>query len=157
MGGQPPSPPRTSHTGAIVAVAVVVVILVVIVALYVAGVFTSGTLPGSSPPPVTVDITDVNWVLSGASCSGDASQSTSAGETVNGGATITASEDLVNTALFGSCTFSTPAVTAGFTIVSSNAPVTVDAGGSQSLDMQIMVPSTSYTGVLTVTLTVTTA
>jgi hypothetical protein len=150
MSGQPL--PR-SNTGLIVAIAIVIVLVLAGVGYYL--LTRPGGVTGASTQQV--DITSVNWELSGSSCSGDQSQSTSAGETVTAGTTITAEFTLGNTALFGSCTFSTPAVTAGFTISSSNAPVTVTAGGSQSLDLEIVTPSTSWTGVLTVTLTVTTS
>jgi hypothetical protein len=145
-----------------VAIVVVLVLVVVLAVLYEGGHLTpsntgSGGGGGGGGTAAQVDITNVNWDLTGSSCSGDASQSTTAGEVVTAGSTISATETLVNNGLLGSCTFQDPSVTAGFTVASSNAPVTVNAGGTQTLEMQIVTPSTSFTGVLTVSLSVTTA
>ncbi len=152
MSGTPPA--KTSHTGTIIAVVVVVLLVVVLAGLWAAGDLRSLGLGGGL---TKVDITAVNWDLTGSTCSGDAAQSTSAGQTVTAGSTITVSQTLVNTALLGSCTFQYPSVTSGFSISSSNAPLTVNAGGTQTLQLQVVTPTGSWTGVLTVTLSVTTA
>ncbi len=55
--------------------------------------------------------------------------------------------------LFGpaSCTVQSVSMqTTGFSIVSSNTPLVVDSGGSQTLTIVIGTPSTSYTGTVTI-------
>jgi hypothetical protein len=148
------APAKGSHTGTIVTVGVIVIIVVVFVGLWAVGDLSSLGLGGGL---TKTDITAVNWDLTGSSCSGDPTQSTTAGQTVNSGSTITVSQTMVNTALGGSCTFQNPSVSSGFSISSSNTPLTVNAGGTQTLQLQVVTPTGSWTGVLTVTLSVTTA
>ena len=145
---QPPVPPKKSNT--------VLVVVIVVVALVVIGALATGVyfLGVSSH---TVRITAENIDITGATNCW--TSSTGTGETVPGGAQFTTTWTLNYTAgPFDPdrCTVQSVSVqTVGFSLVSSNTPVTVLTGGSQSLTIRLQAPNTDYTGVLTLVLTVT--
>ncbi|HXW67352.1 MAG TPA: hypothetical protein VEL82_05710 [Thermoplasmata archaeon] len=141
--------------GVIVAV---VAVLVVVSFLYAIGVF-SPAAPASSPGtgPDRVVINSIEWDLTGSLCSGDPTLSIAAGTDAPLGSSINVTDGLVNQAAYGTCTFSSPTASSGFLVTSSNAPITVGAGANQTLHVQLQVPAASWSGVLIVALSVSTA
>jgi hypothetical protein len=153
-----PPPPKRSHAGAITAVVIVVILVVVLAGLYAAGYLTpssSSSPGGGSPPAATVDVTAVNFAFSGASNCWKSS--TGSGGILSGGQQWTETDTLSYTAGFlqpSSCTVQTASVaTPGFSLVNANVPLVVDSGGSLTLSVTLTVPTTSYTGPLTIDLT----
>jgi hypothetical protein len=121
-----------------------------------AGSASSGA-PGSGAPNIQVDVTAVNFALSGASnCWRSAS---GGGGLVAGGGQFSTTWTMIYTAGFlqpSSCTVTSVSVgTAGFSLVNDNVPITVESGGSQTLTVTVTVPDSSFTGVLTIDTTVT--
>jgi hypothetical protein len=128
-----------------IAIGVVVVIVIVAVAL----MFIVATSP-------KIDVTAVNYEFTGDSCSGWTT-GTMSGTNVSAGSQITLTLGLTNTALLGYCNAtSVTTTTSGFSVVSSNAPLNVSATQTESLSIVVGTPSSSYTGVLTIVISVTT-
>jgi len=141
----PPPPvasPKRKH-GALYWVALVIGIIVLIVIVIVAAAIL---LYAAAPK---VDVTAINFTSSDNAC-GTNSQ-TELGFSTTGGSTEQASYIITNSNFLFSCTItSVSAVTSGFSISGANVPITIAAGGSQTLSFTIHVPSGSYTGVLTI-------
>lgn len=109
---------------------------------------------GSKSPEVNVTAVNVN--LSGKPCSGDATTSSGSGGKVTAGSEFYFDVQLVNTApTSGYCTFSDPvSTTAGFSVQSSNAPLTIYNGGNAVLEVAFSTPTGAWTGVVALSLTV---
>jgi hypothetical protein len=148
-----PPPQKKSHTGAIIGVVVVVILVVVLAGLWAAGVFSTSSSPGGGGGGATVDITAINLEPT-SETSTCWTSSTGTGGSVAAGQSFSTSWTLSYTkSLFGpaSCTVQSVSMqTAGFSIVSSNTPLVVDSGGTQTLTIVIGTPSTSYTGTVTI-------
>ncbi len=104
-----------------------------------------------------VHVATVEWELAGLPCSGDPEIYETPGTTVVPGAAFTENDSLVNAADLGSCTFAGPSVGAGFTLISSNLPLTLSAGQNATLSVEIGAPSTPWSGTLVVSVGVSTA
>jgi hypothetical protein len=159
MGYPQPPPQPKSHTGIYVAVAVIFVVVVLGgAALAYENAHPSSSGSGNNSPPQTVVITATNLNPQGGN--GNCwTSSTGTGGTIAAGSDFSTSWTLSYPGgLFkpASCTVQSASVqTPGFTIVSSNAPLTVSAGGTQTLTVVLGTPSTDYTGTVTLELTVT--
>lgn len=161
----PPTPPKKSHTALYVVIAVVLVVVVAAIAYaaYAASHATpsnggsGGGSGGGSNPPAQVTITAVNFDFSG----GCWTSSTGTGGTVNAGQSFSTTWTMSYAGGFlqpSSCTINSVSVsTQGFSITSTNTPLTVDAGGTQTLTVVIGTPGAAYTGVVTLNGQVTTA
>ena len=145
---QPPVPPKKPNTTLVV---VIVVVAIAVVGALAAAVY----LLGAASHTVTITAENLNF----AGATNCWSSSTGRGEVVPGGAQFTTTWTMSYTAgAFDPdrCTVQSVSVqTAGFSLVSSNTPLTVLSGGSQSLTMRIQAPNADFTGVLTLLLTVT--
>jgi len=152
----PPPPTKVSRTIAMITVVVVVLLVAVVAGLWAAGVFhTSSSSNGGGG--ATINVTAVNFYVTANPCW---TSSGGPGGTVNAGQSFSTSWTLSYTkTLFGpaSCTVqSVSSATPGFSIVSSNTPLVVDSGGSQTLSIVIETPSVaSWTGVVTINVSVT--
>jgi hypothetical protein len=106
--------------------------------------------PPASPPPFAP--LDVQY--SGQPCPGWSNGSVFPGMGITGGP-VTMSLDLSVKASSGSCTAESVSIrTPGFTLVSSNAPVTVSAGASGTLIVTVRTPSTMPVGNVTLVVNV---
>ena len=146
----PPPPPKKSRKLLWIGIGIGIVVVIVIIA---AVAFVASNTSNTK----SVNITAVNYQFIGSSCSGW-TDATGSGVQGSAGGQVTLTFSLTNTAPFGTCTaqsISTP--TSGFTVVSSNTPLTVNAGATQTLTAVIGLPSQSYNGVLTIVVSVTTA
>ena len=150
-------PPRSSHAGAIAAVVVILLVLVVVFYLFSTGAFTANSPNRIGNPTQPVTITAINYQFIGASCTGWVDFS-DAGATVNAGQQFGESISLTNQALLGTCTANSVSVsTSGFSVVSANTPLTVNAGATQTLSMTFGTPSSTFNGAITVVISVSTA
>lgn len=139
----PAPPPAKKKHGALYWVALVLGIIVLVVIVIVA----AGLLLYAAAPKVTV--TAINFTSSDDAC-GTNSQ-TDLGFSTTGGSTYQESYIVTNSNFILSCTISSiGATTSGFSISGANVPLTIAAGGSQTLSFTIHVPSGSYNGVLTI-------
>ena len=138
----PPPPAKKKH-GALYWVALVIGIIVIIIIVVVA----AALLLYAAAPKVTV--TAINFTSSDNAC-GMNSQ-TDIGFSTTGGSSYQESYIITNGNILLSCTISSvSATTSGFSISGANVPLTIAAGGSQTLSFTINVPSGSYNGVLTI-------
>jgi hypothetical protein len=149
--------PKSNKIAIIVGVVVVVVVIIVAATFLAARPSNSSNDNSPGNGAVTVPVTVVNIAFTGStSCW---SSATGGGGTLSGGQHYTVTDTLFyNASLFGpgSCSVNTVSVaTAGFTLVSDNAPVTVPSHGSRTLSITVAVPTTTYTGVLTIDATTT--
>jgi hypothetical protein len=116
------------------------------------GLTTSGSVStGPTPAPNEVTISTVNWDFSGPSnCWSDM---TGNGTVVDGGAQFAVTIRLSYTAGLldpDSCTVQSESVsTSGFTYVSSNTPLVVDSGSTQTLSVTLDAPDVNETTALT--------
>lgn len=150
-------PPRSSHAGAIAAVVIIVLVLVVVFYLFSTDAFTPNSPNSIGNPTQHVTVTAINYQFTGASCTGW-SDFSDGGHTVNAGQQFGDSFSLTNGAILGTCTAQSVSVsTSGFSIISANTPLTVNAGASQTLSITYGTPSSSFNGVITVSISVTTA
>jgi len=141
----PPMPPRKSRTALIVVIVVVIILVVGLSgAVYV---LTSHT----------VHVTAENISITGATNCW--TSTTGSGETVPGGAAFTTTWTLsYHAAAFDppSCTVQGVSLgTPGFALSSTNVPLTVLDGGTQTLTLRIVAPNSDYTGALSIILEVT--
>jgi len=141
----PPMPPRKSRTALIVVIVVVIILVVGLSgAVYI---LTSHTVHVTAE---NISITGATncWTLS-----------TGSGETVPGGASFATTWTLTyHAAAFDppSCTVQGVSLgTPGFALSSANVPLTVLDGGTQTLTLRIVAPSSDYTGALSIILEVT--
>src|SRR2546428_10504153 len=141
----PPMPPRKSRTALIV-----VIVLVIILVVGLSGavyILTSHTVHVTAE---NISITGATncWTLS-----------TGSGETVPGGASFATTWTLTyHAAAFDppSCTVQGVSLgTPGFALSSTNVPLTVLDGGTQTLTLRIVAPNSDYTGALSIILEVT--
>jgi len=124
-------------------VALVIGIIVIIIIVVVA----AALLLYAAAPKVTV--TAINFTSSDNAC-GMNSQ-TDIGFSTTGGSSYQESYIITNGNILLSCTIgSVSATTSGFSISGANVPLTIAAGGSETLSFTINVPSGSYNGVLTI-------
>lgn len=108
---------------------------------------------GSEAP--TVDVTAVNFQFVGGPCVGWENISTT-GLTTDTGTQFAETLHLSNPPSSGTCTAATVSTpTPGFSIYSSNAPLTVNGGTTQSLSVLVHAPSSEFSGVLTLVIAVT--
>lgn len=120
-----------------IGVGVAVVVAVIVILALLAAVSTS------------IDVTAINFTSSDNACGTNGG--TSSGFTTSGGGSIQDTVTIINSNLFDSCTIaSVSATTSGFSISGANVPLTIPAGGQESLSFTITAPSGSYTGVLTI-------
>ena len=138
-----PTAPVAKKHGALYWVALVIgIIVIIVIALVVSGLILFAAAP-------KVDVTAINFTSSDNAC-GMNSQ-TSSGFSTTGGGSVQLSYTIDNTDPLFSCTINTvSATTSGFSISGANVPLTIAAGGSQTLSMTIHAPSGSYSGVLTI-------
>jgi hypothetical protein len=100
-------------------------------------------------PPSPLGTAPLELQFSGPPCPGWSNESVPIGMVITGGP-VTTSVPLFNRAPSGSCTaesVSTPTV--GFTLLSSNTPVTVNAGTFGPLNVTVQTPSTMPLGNVT--------
>jgi hypothetical protein len=146
---------RETRFVAITGISVGIVAAVVLAALVLSG--PPAPAPNSSLGTGNeVELTTVEWELGGLPCSGDPEVSTAPGTAVAPGAVFTENDSLVNAATLGVCVFADPAVSPGFSLVSSNLPLTLDAQGNATLTLTIAAPSSPWSGTLIVSVGVTT-
>lgn len=145
---QAPIPPRKSNT-------TLVVVIVVVALVVVGGLAAAAYFLGAASHTVTITAENINF----AGATNCWTSSTGSGEVVPGGAQFTTTWTLSYTAgAFDPdrCTVQSVSVqTVGFSLVNSNAPLTVLSGGTQSLTIRLQAPNADFTGVLTLLLTVT--
>lgn len=130
----------------IIAVVVIVVVLVVVASVLYFLVLAANV---THPTVGDVDITEV--YVDPTACWDDTS---SAGGVFNEQVDFTDTVTLTNPSDGpASCqVYAVDIVTDGFTIVSDNAPVTVDAGTTQTLTVVLQTPDYAYTGTMTLEL-----
>ncbi len=151
----PPYPPPApkSNTAVIIVVVVVVVVLVAVLGLWA---YITGQQAANLTPPIYVTVTAINLQISPAGTCW--TSGTYSGTTVLAGTSIYDSWTFnYNAGLFqpNTCTIQSVSVsTAGFSLVSANTPLVVNDGGSQTLTVTVSTPSSAYTGVLALLLTV---
>jgi hypothetical protein len=141
---------RETRFLAVTGISMGIVAVVVLAALFLSAPPAPAS-PSSGGGGNDVRISSVQWNLAGLPCDGDPEISSTAGTNVALGATFTENRTLVNQATLGSCTFSNPAVPAGFTLVSSNLPITLNALQNATLSLNITAPSSPWSGTLVVT------
>jgi hypothetical protein len=133
------SPSQQSKRKLIMIAAVLIVVVVV-------GVGVALSLRGSPPPsaPSTDTVTGVNWSFSG--YWGAASES-GIGE-VSTGSAFTVSVSLQNQAVFTTYTVQSVSVSSpsGLTVVSTNTPLIVNAGTTQTLTVSLEFGGAGYDG-----------
>jgi hypothetical protein len=122
------------YVGIVVGIVVVVIVLAVLASLAaVAG---------------NVSVSAIN-VTSGDNACGANGHSFS-GFTTNEGGSIQYTLTIHNPNLFLTCSVqSVSTTTSGFSLSGANTPVSIPAGGTESVSFQIHAPSSSYSGVLT--------
>jgi len=133
----PPPPPKKSRKLLWIIIGVVVVIVVVVIVVI--------SLAASS----SITVTAINFTSSDNACG--ANGHSEAGFTTSGGGSVSYTLSVTNGNILLSCTISSvSATTSGFSISGANVPLTIPAGGTESLSFTITAPSGSYNGVLTV-------
>ncbi len=116
------------------------ILLVIIVAVIAGGWWVYDKLTQQ------VDITAVNWQYS--SC-WQAGSSQGAGGLAFGATYVAMST--VTSPSYATCTINSVSIsTDGFSVITSNVPLTVSPGGTQTISVTIGIPQTSYTGAITI-------
>lgn len=157
LPAQPPPPPRRSLSPLVISMAVVIAVLVVLVALYASGTFTSSSGSGQGGPAI-VEVTSVNFSPT-TETSACWTSTTGTGGLVYAGSNLTVTLNLSYAG--GSseppiCEVQSVSVaTAGFSIISTNTPLTVYAGSTQTLRVVLGTPATAFRGAVTIDLDVT--
>ncbi len=145
--GQQPGTPKPSRRRK-VPVVTVIVVCAVVAGLFLATVglyLVSRVHPPASPPPLA----PLEVQYSGQPCPGWSNVSVFPGMGITGGP-VTMSIGLSVNAPSGSCTAESVSIlTPGFTLLSSNAPVTVSAGTPGTLTLTVRTPSTMPVGNVT--------
>lgn len=131
------SPPRReSKKWLVAAIVAAVVVIIVIVAFFML-----------APIKLGIDVSDVQW--SGSNSCGGLPGQTTPGFIGPDGGTLSNSLKVTNTDPSMSCSInSISATTSGFSVVGSNLPLEISAGGSATLTFTINLPSSDYTGPL---------
>ena len=133
----PPPPPKKSRKLLWIIIGVVVVIVVIVIVVI--------SLAASS----SVTVTAINFTSSDNACG--ANGHSESGFTTSGGGSVSYTLSVTNGNILLSCTISSvSATTSGFSISGANVPLTIPAGGTESLSFTITAPSGSYNGVLTI-------
>ena len=139
----PPPPPQKSK---LVLVIVIVVVVVVVIAILAIALFFFAVTTATA-----VDVTAVNITSSDNACGTNGQ--TAPGFVTGSGGSVQQTYTITNNNLFLSCTVnSVSATTSGFSISGANTPLTIPAGGTQSLSFTITAPSGRFNGVLTIDL-----
>jgi hypothetical protein len=140
----PPSLRKKSYRGVWIGVAVMfAVVILVLATLYV--------LFWENP---TVKITAIEYQFTGDSCVGW-DDGAGNGTTVHAGQSFNGSILLTNAEPAGNCTAENVTTTSGgFSVTNSDAPISVVPGGEIDLTFVIHTPSYTYTGVITLVITV---
>lgn len=100
--------------------------------------------------PNAVHITQVNLEFLGGRCDGW-SNSSVAGISANAGSQVGIPIPLTDSAPSGNCVAQNVSVEpTSFTVVSANVPLTVGAGGTQTLAVTVGLPHSAYSGPLTI-------
>jgi hypothetical protein len=121
-----------------------VVAVVVVVAIIAAAAFKNSGVNNSG---VEVTVTAINIVSSDNACG--VNGKTVSGYSAVGGESVQKTLVITNGPFF-SCTInSVSATTSGFSISGANVPLSIPAGGSESLSFFIGSPNSDYSGVLT--------
>jgi hypothetical protein len=144
-GGLPPTP-RRRRRGWLLPVTVVAVLVAASV-IVTDWALTGGT---TSASPMNVKITEVDWKFTGPlNCwSSIMGAGKSAGTLQN--VELQLSLSYPSGAMPPSCTVHSITVgTVGFSLVTTNTPLKVDAGTNATLNATVVTPSADYTGVLT--------
>jgi hypothetical protein len=134
---------RHSRTRLIVAIAATVVVVLIVVG----ALFAYYTFQQAASKANAINITGVNYQVSGCGFN----SFTGTGGTTDAGttATFTSTWHYNGFLGFGSCTINSVSTdTPGFSLVSSNAPLVINGGSTQTLTVTVETPSSSYTGVL---------
>jgi hypothetical protein len=132
---------------------VVVIVVVIIAALVMVALLKNNTNDnsGGGNPAVTVEITGVNWNINGCGWS----SYTGNGGTFSGGQQITFTSQFTYSSFLGlgTCTISSVSIsTPGFSLVSSNTPLTFSGSGTQTLSVTVNAPTSAFTGVVTLSI-----
>ena len=132
-------PPRKSRKLLWIGIGIVVVVVIVVIAAL--------AYIGSTK----VDVTAINFTSADNACG--MAGNTMSGFTTSTGGTQSITLSITNSNILLSCTVtSVTANTSGFSISGANTPLTIPAGGSESLSFTVTAPGSSYTGVLTIDL-----
>ena len=127
---------------------------VIAVAVVAIGGFVALTDLGFGFQSVHISAVDLDFL--GDECDGWLNE-TSPGISANVGSRVAIPIELTNDGAAGSCTaLNVSAAPAGFAIVSANVPLSVSAGASQILSVNVGLPSNSFSGVLTLSVGVST-
>lgn len=150
-GPPPPSPGSgTDRTVLIVVVVVVVVIAVIAIAGFlVLGFFVSTVSHIISHEPENV--TSIAYTSPDFVCGISLVQGTSVAEG-SPGASVSISQALSNTNSTSCEIRFVTALTSGFVVTSPNVPLEIIPGGTQSLTYTLVLPTTAYTGPVTIVL-----
>jgi hypothetical protein len=137
VSAAPAVPPKKKHTLLWVVIAVIVIIVVIVIAA--SAFFVAAT---------SVDVTAINYTSSDNACGTNGG--TALGFTTGSNAAYQATIIVTNSNIILSCTInSVSTTTSGFSISGANVPLTIPAGGTESVSFTIHTPGGSYTGVLT--------
>jgi hypothetical protein len=158
-GVAPRTPPgkREARAVAVAGIAFAVVAAVLIVGLVLETPSGGTPAAGGTGGAGAVRITSVEWDFAGFPCDGESTFSLAAGAAVAPGTVLNESRQVVNNATLGTCTFSHPLVTAGFTVLGSNTPLTIGGEGNGTLSVTIESPDHAWSGQLVIDLTIATA
>ncbi len=134
-----PPPPKKSHKMLWIGIIIGVVIVIIVI----------GVLAYVGSNANSVDVTAINITSSNNACG--VSGHSFSGFTTNPGGKIQDTIIIGNGNILLSCTInSVAATTSGFSISGANVPLSIPAGGTQSLSFTIIAPGSSYNGVLTI-------
>lgn len=118
---------------------VVVVVIIVVIAFFLY----------SAAQASSIDVTAINLTSSDNACGMNGH--TFSGYTTSGGGSVSDTLTIPNGNILLSCTInSVSSTTSGFSISGANVPLTIPAGGTESLSFTIHAPSGSFNGVLTI-------
>jgi hypothetical protein len=123
------------YVGIVVGIVLVIVVIAVLASL--------GSVSAA------VDVTAINVTSSDNACGVDGHSFS--GFTTNSGGAVQDTLTVRNTNTFQTCSIqSVSTTTSGFSLSGANTPISIPAGGTQSLSFTIHAPSGSYNGVVTV-------
>ncbi len=112
---------------------------------------------GGTIQPGLVQVTEVEWNFAGYPCDGEPTFLEGPGAEVAAGSSLNLTHRVVNDASLGTCTFQEPSVPAGFTVLDSDLPITVDGEANATIQLEIATPASGWNASLTVTVEVVTA